>query len=86
MHTLGGCCLGAEFFPEQFVNLLRVSLALRGLHHLADEIAEQRLLASTSVAGLHAPGLPIYINRLQYISRDAKQYRAQRQTQHDAEL
>ena len=86
MHTSGGCRLGAELFPEQFVDLRGIGLALGGFHHLPEEIAEQRFLASTSVAGLHAPGLPIYINRLQYISRDAKQYRAQRQTQHDAEL
>jgi len=77
---------GAELFLEQFVNLRGISLALGGFHHLPDEIAGQRFLASTSVAGLHASNLPIYINRLQYVFRDANLYRAQRQTQHDAEL
>lgn len=78
--------LGAELSLEQFVNLRGIGLALGGFHHLPDEIAEQRFLASTSVAGLHAPGLPIYINQLQYVSRDANQYRVQRKTQHDVEL
>ncbi len=50
--------LGAELFLEQFVNLHGIGLALRSLHHLPDEIAEQRFLASPSVTGLPALGLP----------------------------
>ena len=41
-NSLCGRWLGAEFFPEQFVDLRRIGLALRGLHHLPDEITEQR--------------------------------------------